>query len=247
MRSAVLTASQMLLYRRSPAASRQIRRAIHIAQNASPSAFLTELISYITEAKKEALVRPEAREGLLPVCRLYEPHERGWLLEDLSGQLTNGLFHHLLPSDMLKKADMMSMKNSVEIRAPLLDEQVVDFALSIAHELKANSTKNKIVLRELASQRLPEEITRAKKHGFGVPLDVLVAPTLKSALREWLLEPGARIRAIVNPTIVEGWVRSFEGGSQTAYASEISREGLYQRLFFLFALEIWMCKHHLSW
>jgi asparagine synthase (glutamine-hydrolysing) len=218
-----------------------------IAGSRTPSQFLSEILSYITEPQKQELVPITARDGLLPIDRFYEPFERGWNLETMDTHLTNGMFELLLPSDMLKKTDMMSMRNSVEIRVPMLDENLVNFAIHLPHALKATRSTNKLVLRELAKRWLPPQVSQAKKRGFGVPLDTLASPGLKQMIKETLLAPQARIRALTEPSIVQNWVSHFENLGHDQYAQEVSREGLYQRLFFLLSLELWMQKYKLNW
>lgn len=78
-----------------------------------------------------------------------------------------------LPSNVLKKTDMMSMKNSIELRSPFLDYRLVELGLSIPQEYKIQNNKTKYILREIAKDWLPEEISKSKKKGFGVPLDQL--------------------------------------------------------------------------
>jgi asparagine synthase (glutamine-hydrolysing) len=78
-----------------------------------------------------------------------------------------------LPSNVLKKTDMMSMKNSIELRSPFLDYRLVELGLSIPKEYKIQNNKTKYILREIAKDWLPEEISKSKKKGFGIPLDQL--------------------------------------------------------------------------
>lgn len=78
-----------------------------------------------------------------------------------------------LPSNVLKKTDMMSMKNSIELRSPFLDYRLVELGLSIPQEYKIQNNKTKYILREIAKDWLPEEISKGEKKGFGVPLDQL--------------------------------------------------------------------------
>ncbi len=242
-----LAGSQAILSNLKPGASRQARRALEIARSKTPGEFLSQLVSYLTEKQKQELVAADARQGLLPAARLYEPFGQGWQLEDVSSQLTSGMFGLSLPGEMLKKVDMMSMKNSVEIRVPLLDEALVEFALSLPYALKATARKNKLVLRALANRWLPAEVSQAKKHGFGIPLDVLAAQSLKATIKDALLSPGARTRVFINPAQVGYWIDLFENHSRSDYTKDISREGLYQRLFFLLSLELWMQKYQLTW
>ncbi len=247
-----MAGNQAVLGRLMPGSARQARRAIEIARSRTPSEFLSQLVSYLTEKQKQELVLAEARDGLAPAGRLFEPFEEGWGIEQIASQLTAALFALSLPGEMLKKVDMMSMKNSVEIRVPLLDEALVEFAAHLPYSMKSAGDKNKRVLRALAARWLPGEVSQAQKHGFGIPLDVLAAQSLKQVIRDRLLSPDARIHTFLNTGKIRHWVDLFENRSADTksrgrYALEISREGLYQRLFFLLSLELWMQKYQLSW
>ena len=76
----------------------------------------------------------------------------------------------ILPNDMLQKVDLMSMANSLEVRVPFLDHEVVDFAFSLPAEYKVDSKRRKKILVDTYREFLPEEIFSRPKHGFEVPL-----------------------------------------------------------------------------
>jgi asparagine synthase (glutamine-hydrolysing) len=76
----------------------------------------------------------------------------------------------VLPNDMLTKVDLMSMANSLEVRVPLLDYTVVDFAFSLPFEYKLKDGETKSILKDTFRSELPQEIFNRPKHGFEVPL-----------------------------------------------------------------------------
>lgn len=76
----------------------------------------------------------------------------------------------VLVSDMLHKVDMMSMANSLEVRVPFLDHNLVAFACSLPDEYKINSQIRKRILQDAYSDTLPAELYNRPKHGFEVPL-----------------------------------------------------------------------------
>tara|TARA_A100001015_G_scaffold316939_1_gene432517 strand:+ start:923 stop:2782 length:1860 start_codon:yes stop_codon:yes gene_type:complete len=85
--------------------------------------------------------------------------------------LTRNDFRNYLPEDILVKVDRSSMLNSLEIRAPFLDKNIVEFAFeSIPNKLKATSNNKKIVLKNIAENFLPKEFDFNRKQGFSVPL-----------------------------------------------------------------------------
>jgi asparagine synthase (glutamine-hydrolysing) len=77
-----------------------------------------------------------------------------------------------LSGDILVKVDRTSMANSLEVRAPLLDYRIVEFAARLPNALKLERGKGKVLLKEAFGRVLPREIFDRPKHGFTVPLDV---------------------------------------------------------------------------
>lgn len=75
-----------------------------------------------------------------------------------------------LPNNSLVKVDRMSMVHGLEVRSPLLDREVVEFAFRIPASRKQSFTQSKLVLRELALHRLPKPLWQMPKHGFSAPL-----------------------------------------------------------------------------
>jgi asparagine synthase (glutamine-hydrolysing) len=232
---------------------RQVTKALTLAEAGlrDSSMLLAGLANYLSEDQKAALVRAEARDGLVSVYRLYDGYDPAAArdLEELSRRMTETWFRVSLPSDMLRKVDMMSMRASIEVRVPLLDEDVVALGLSLPHRLKTDGRTGKLVLRTLARRWLPPAVARHPKHGFTIPLDVMVGRQVHTALDDVLLSPRAHTRCVVDDALVRGWLDAFrrphpENGSG---GGTISRGGLYQRVFTLLALELWLGDHGLSW
>jgi asparagine synthase (glutamine-hydrolysing) len=75
-----------------------------------------------------------------------------------------------LQDDILVKADRASMMNSLEVRAPFLDVELVDFVRKIPHAYKYRNGQTKYILKKALEPVLPREILYRSKKGFGVPI-----------------------------------------------------------------------------
>jgi asparagine synthase (glutamine-hydrolysing) len=93
----------------------------------------------------------------------------------------------VLPNDMLKKVDAMSMANGLEVRVPFLDHEVVEYAFSLPSHFKIDGGVRKRVLRDAFRGVLPESVLRKRKHGFEVPLMQWFRSHLRTLIRDDLL------------------------------------------------------------
>ena len=231
---------------------RQLAKAVAIADagRQDSAVLLSGLSNYMTERQKHELLLPPA-DQFQPVCRQFNGYRPAGTadLEELSRRMTETLFAVSLPSDMLRKVDIMSMRASIEVRVPLLDEDVVALGLTLPHHLKTDGHEGKLVLRALARRWLPDSIARHPKHGFSIPLDVMSTPALHSMLEDLLLGVDACTGWFLNRALVRDWLAKFRRAATepAGRGGAISREGLYHRVFTVLSLELWMRDHRLAW
>jgi len=127
-------------------------------------------------------------------CRGYEPWlhtTRFWNHDDGTDLLRRMLYTDLktyLPGDILVKVDRMSMAHSLEVRAPILDFRVVEFAATLPSAWKMKRWESKHVLKKAFRQILPSEILTRRKHGFTVPLDAWFRDGLRVLGQQSLLD-----------------------------------------------------------
>lgn len=90
---------------------------------------------------------------------------------DLLQRATRMDFANYLAEDILVKVDRASMLSSLEMRAPLLDYRLIEFAFGkVPSRLKATPTEKKILLKRLTARLLPPEFDQQRKQGFSIPL-----------------------------------------------------------------------------
>jgi len=230
---------------------RQLFKAVELAKSGQQdcAVLLAGVSNYLSENQKQDLVSSEARATLQDIYRCYNGYEQPGVsdLEELSLRLTHRFIEQSLPSDMLRKVDMMSMRASIEVRVPMLDEEVVGLGLTLSHRLKTDGRKGKLVLRGLAKRWLPERVAEHPKHGFSIPLDRMVNASFHNMIEETLLSKTSMIRAFLNINLIREWLVLFRQARQGSYTGTISREGLYYRILMLLSLELWLKEHKLSW
>lgn len=93
----------------------------------------------------------------------------------------------VLPNDMLRKVDLMSMAHGLEVRVPFLDHQLVDYVFQLPVSSKINSQMRKRVLQDAFKDLLPGELYKRPKKGFEVPLLKWFRTSLKSLIKDDLL------------------------------------------------------------
>jgi asparagine synthase (glutamine-hydrolysing) len=139
---------------------------------------------------------------------------------------------YYLPDDILAKVDRMSMAHSVEVRPPFLDHRIVEFTASIPAHLKIRGSRQKVILRHLMRERMPEFLPRQGKIGFDIPA------------HEWLRGP---LRPLLEDTLAAG----IAGYRDLFHAGEIERHlrdhlsrraNLGYELWGLMILFLWMKK-----
>ena len=106
-------------------------------------------------------------------------HETCIFMSDLTTQL---------PSQFLTKVDRASMAASVEARVPLLDERLLDLAISIPPKIRTSMFKAKRLLYLSQKERLPKMVLNGPKKGFGTPYGAWLRGSLQNTLKDRVLD-----------------------------------------------------------
>ena len=144
-------------------------------------------------------------------CPLTNSMDRAKVSNPIQGMMHLD-FVTFLTDDILVKVDRASMAVGLEVRCPLLDTRLVEFAWSLPLSMRLEGNKGKIILRKVLERYVPPELTERPKKGFAVP----VSEWIKGPLRDWAehLLDKTRIREqglLVPETVNRAWQQHLSG------------------------------------
>ena len=189
-----------------------------------------EIMAFFTPDELVRLMAPELRRALGdhdPMAAPRETHARA------AAQLgaVPALLHldavTYMADDVLVKVDRTSMMHSLEVRCPLLDQQVLEFVARIPFEFKLRGGVTKWVLKECVRDLLPPETLARRKQGFGVPLQRWFGADFGRLARELLSDPRFRGRGWFDRSVVDGLLSRPQDVATT------------RRIWALVCLELW--------
>jgi asparagine synthase (glutamine-hydrolysing) len=155
--------------------------------------------SYFSPMDRKELWRKEHWRGLKSgeaESMLIEAYERcpGSMLD----RTLYSDVHTYLPGDLLVKADRMTMAASLEARSPFLDQEIIEWTAHLPDRMKVRGYRGKYLLRKAFGDSLPENVTRHRKQGFGIPLGAWFRGPLLEWSRELLLGSGGPLGMWMN-------------------------------------------------
>jgi len=148
-----------------------------------------------SEDFKTALLGFTSAEMVLPLYSKNDGH-------DALSRSQYADINFYMSDDVLVKVDRMSMAHSLEVRSPLLDYRILEFASRLPARLKLNVHQGKLVLRELAMRRLPSQVARSPKTGFAMPVDSWLRKELRSLVETYVLSENELLSNYLNKEIL---------------------------------------------
>jgi len=134
-----------------------------------------------------------------------------------------------LADDFLVKVDIACMSNSLELRSPFLDQEVLEFAASLPEDYKLRGRINKYILKKAIKHLLPAKNINRKKMGFSIPVARWFRNEMKDYLKDNLLSKRSLDRGYFNPQVVNDLFQAHVNGK--------ADNGF--RLWSLLMLELW--------
>jgi asparagine synthase (glutamine-hydrolysing) len=197
------------------------------------------LVAHFSPRDKESLLPPARRPALGRTAEAGDPVE-AWFRELLARSDATDDVNRLLdldtqtylPDDILVKVDIASMAHALEVRAPLLDQDLVEWMAGLAGDLKLRGLRGKRILRRVAQGIVPKAILTRKKRGFSLPVDGWFRGALRPMARDLLDSDSGKAQAIVDRAAVRQLLDAQDRGVDHG-----------ERLWNLLVLELWLREH----
>jgi len=119
-----------------------------------------------------------------------------------------------LPGDNLTKIDRMSMLNSLEVRVPLLDHKVIEFASIIPPKYIVGFGHGKYILKRAMENYLPRSILYRKKMGFMLPLKKWIDNELKDYLQDMISGMRLKRKGFFNRAFIDSMMEKHQSGEE---------------------------------
>ena len=142
----------------------------------------------------------------------------------------------ILADNDLRKVSGTAELAGVNVRYPLLDDQLAELSSRIPSNLKLKGNEKRYIFKQAMKPILPNKILYKTKHGFGVPLALwfLQEPKLNALMQDVLHDPRTRQRGYFRPEFIDK-LSDLHRTGHAAYYGEV--------IWYLVALELWHRQH----
>jgi asparagine synthase (glutamine-hydrolysing) len=194
----------------------------YYSRSSGPATFFNSHVMELYSSEFAGLVSKEF--AIRPLRHCLESQAGGGLINQMLYVDTKTS----LPDDLLLKADKMTMATSIELRVPLLDHKLLEFAAGLPEDFKVRGLTTKYIAKKAFQGRLPQEILNRRKAGFPVPFGKWLRTELKDLVHDVLLDRTTLARGYFNKQCVESLIK------------EHSESGRYSKeILSLVSLELW--------
>lgn len=215
-------------YRRSSGRWHKLQR---LADVDSPLSLYALARTLLSRGEREQLYAPALAErfrgrddGLRALRDYARPGESAWRT------VTRLELRNYMGNRLLRDTDTMSMAHSLEVRVPLLDDDLVEFVTAI--DAPSLGREPKPLLVRALGNVLPAEVVRRPKQGFSFPMAHWMRGELRNVVDDALSPDAVRARGLFDPGAVRRLVQRFVDHRQE-----------YQAVWQLVILELWARAH----
>jgi asparagine synthase (glutamine-hydrolysing) len=183
-------------------------------------AYFRDMSFYFLPEMKKKLYRPEFAAFLdgFDSFSVLEQHFRQNRNPDVVTRAQYIDIMTYLPEDILVKVDRMSMAHSLEVRSPILDHKLMEYAASLPSSFKLRGNESKYIFKKINQDRLPHDVLYRKKQGFSIPLASWLRCELKEFARDILFSSSTVLNDYFYPEYINClWNRHLSGRQDFAY------------------------------
>jgi asparagine synthase (glutamine-hydrolysing) len=234
--STLLTTTSRLLAQVWPASSRlpKYLRLSTIFRNLAATAAESFLMDQaISSDNRLPLLIGKGKPYELPLQLVMDLYKKAENRDELTRMLYVDARLYMT-EDVLVKTDRMSMANSLEIRSPLLDQEIVQFAFALPSEMKIKNRRCKYLLRELARSRTASHIINQPKTGFSIPIDNYLRTEWSRLFFDSVFDSNLPLKELVDMRhVMHLWSGFLKGNNR-----------YLQFLWAVFILALWLREFH---
>ncbi len=180
------------------------RKINRVGSQLSPKASLasrySSILSLAQPADLSTLLNPGFQTNAAEVTKLNQ-FEDGKL--SAFNRMIRSDLDSYLPGDLLVKVDIATMANSLELRSPLLDVNVIEWGVSLPRKYKIKGFETKHILKDVARALVPASLIDRPKMGFGIPRAEWLRTEMKELVIDTLTDTTARQRGWLDPVQVK--------------------------------------------
>jgi asparagine synthase (glutamine-hydrolysing) len=180
------------------------RKVNRVGSQLSPKASLaarySSILSLAQPADLSTLLNPSFQTNAAEIAKLNQ-FEAG-KLSSFDRMIRSDLYSYL-PGDLLVKVDIATMANSLELRSPLLDVNVIEWGVSLPRKYKIKGIETKHILKDVARSLVPANLIDRPKMGFGIPRAEWLRTEMKELVIDTLTDTTASQRGWLDPVQVK--------------------------------------------
>jgi asparagine synthase (glutamine-hydrolysing) len=181
--------------------ARKINRVgSQLSPKASLAARYSSILSLAQPADLSTLLNPRFQTNAAEDAKLNQ-FEDG-KLSSFDRMIRSDLYSYL-PGDLLVKVDIATMANSLELRSPLLDVNVIEWGVSLPRKYKIKGFETKHILKDVARSLVPANLIDRPKMGFGIPRAEWLRTGMKELVIDTLTDTTANQRGWLDPAQVK--------------------------------------------
>ena len=181
--------------------TRKINRVgSQLSPKASLAARYSSILSLAQPADLSTLLNPSFQTNAAEIAKLNQ--FEGGKLSSFDRMIRSDLDSYL-PGDLLVKVDIATMANSLELRSPLLDVNVIEWGVSLPRKYKIKGFETKHILKDVARSLVPASLIDRPKMGFGIPRSEWLRTEMKELVIDTLTDTTASQRGWLDPVQVK--------------------------------------------